>query len=167
MSVAFTRGMQGDDLREGVLATAKHFLGHVVTEGRQNMAATASLCRQAPLTAPRRARGWLALPSSDTLCRSPATMHETGACPANDGNPNLMKWTTFFGVGGSSFISGRPDNRFGLAYFHIGVSSALKDELAPVNLKDESGVEVFYNVAMTPWFRITDVEEGDPNPERR
>jgi hypothetical protein len=27
--------------------------------------------------------------------------------------------------------------------------------LAPVNLKDESGVEVFYNVAVTPWFRIT------------
>jgi beta-xylosidase len=32
MSVAFTRGMQGDDLRDGVLATAKHFLGYAVTE---------------------------------------------------------------------------------------------------------------------------------------
>ena len=30
MSVAFTRGIQGDDLREGVLATAKHFLGSFV-----------------------------------------------------------------------------------------------------------------------------------------
>ena len=34
MSVAFTRGMQGDDLRQGVLATAKHFLGYAVTEAR-------------------------------------------------------------------------------------------------------------------------------------
>jgi beta-xylosidase len=41
MSVAFTRGMQGKDLREGVLATAKHFLGYAVTEAGQNMAATA------------------------------------------------------------------------------------------------------------------------------
>ena len=40
MSIAFIRGMQGDDLREGVLATAKHFLGYAVTEGGQNMAAT-------------------------------------------------------------------------------------------------------------------------------
>jgi beta-glucosidase len=41
MSVAFTRGMQGEDLREGVLVCAKHFLGYGVTEGGQNMAATA------------------------------------------------------------------------------------------------------------------------------
>jgi beta-glucosidase len=41
MSVAFTRGMQEDDLCEGILATAKHFLGYAVTEGGQNMAATA------------------------------------------------------------------------------------------------------------------------------
>jgi beta-xylosidase len=41
MSVAFTRGMQGDDLREGVLATAKHFIGYAMTEAGQNMAAVA------------------------------------------------------------------------------------------------------------------------------
>jgi beta-xylosidase len=41
MSVAFTRGMQGEDLREGVIACAKHFLGYAVTEAGQNMAAVA------------------------------------------------------------------------------------------------------------------------------
>ena len=41
MSVAYTRGLQGKDLTKGVLATAKHFLGYAVTEGGQNMAATA------------------------------------------------------------------------------------------------------------------------------
>jgi beta-glucosidase-like glycosyl hydrolase len=46
MSVAFTRGMQGDDFREGVLATAKHFLGYAVTEGGQNMAAVAVGARE-------------------------------------------------------------------------------------------------------------------------
>jgi beta-xylosidase len=39
MSVAFVRGIQGDDLREGVLATAKHFLGYAVTEGGLNQTA--------------------------------------------------------------------------------------------------------------------------------
>jgi beta-xylosidase len=41
MSVAFTRGLQGEDLAEGVIACAKHFLGYAVTEAGQNMAATA------------------------------------------------------------------------------------------------------------------------------
>jgi beta-xylosidase len=41
MSVAFTRGMQGKDVREGVLVCAKHFLGYAVTDAGQNMSATA------------------------------------------------------------------------------------------------------------------------------
>ena len=40
MSVAFVRGLQGDDLTTGVLATGKHFLGYSMTEAGQNMAAT-------------------------------------------------------------------------------------------------------------------------------
>jgi beta-xylosidase len=46
MSVAYTRALQGEALTEGVLATAKHFLGYAVTEGGQNMAATAVLPRE-------------------------------------------------------------------------------------------------------------------------
>lgn len=38
--VAFVRGLQGEELSSGVLATAKHFLGYALTEGGQNMAAT-------------------------------------------------------------------------------------------------------------------------------
>ncbi len=38
LSVAFTQGLQGEDLREGVIATAKHFLGYATTEAGQNMA---------------------------------------------------------------------------------------------------------------------------------
>jgi beta-glucosidase len=41
MSVAYTRGMQGEDLRDGVIACAKHFLGYAQTEAGQNMAAVA------------------------------------------------------------------------------------------------------------------------------
>ena len=46
LSVAFTKGLQGDDLREGVIATAKHFLGYAMTEGGQNMAATQATARE-------------------------------------------------------------------------------------------------------------------------
>ncbi|WP_199558853.1 glycoside hydrolase family 3 N-terminal domain-containing protein [Paenibacillus antibioticophila] len=38
MSVAFTKGLQGDDLKEGVVATGKHFLGYSYGEGGLNMA---------------------------------------------------------------------------------------------------------------------------------
>jgi beta-glucosidase len=40
MSVAFVRGIQGSDLTQGVLATAKHFLAYALTEAGQNLAAT-------------------------------------------------------------------------------------------------------------------------------
>ncbi len=44
--VAFIRGLQGDDLDTGVIATAKHFLGYAVTDAGQNMAATAVTRRE-------------------------------------------------------------------------------------------------------------------------
>ncbi|MDR1640409.1 MAG: glycoside hydrolase family 3 C-terminal domain-containing protein [Clostridiales bacterium] len=40
MSVAFTKGLQGSDLTEGVAVTGKHFLGYSVTEGGLNMASS-------------------------------------------------------------------------------------------------------------------------------
>lgn len=40
MSVAYTRGLQGDDLGTGVIATGKHFLGYALTEAGQNLGAT-------------------------------------------------------------------------------------------------------------------------------
>jgi len=38
MGVEFVRGLQGDDLREGVVATAKHFVGYGASEGGLNWA---------------------------------------------------------------------------------------------------------------------------------
>lgn len=39
MSVAYTRGLQSDDLRNGVIATAKHFVGYGLPEGGVNLSA--------------------------------------------------------------------------------------------------------------------------------
>ncbi|MGH2411271.1 MAG: glycoside hydrolase family 3 N-terminal domain-containing protein, partial [Chloroflexota bacterium] len=36
LGVAYVRGLQTDDLREGVAATAKHFLGYALSEGGRN-----------------------------------------------------------------------------------------------------------------------------------
>ena len=38
MGVAFVRGLQGDDLAEGVVATAKHLVGYGASEGGLNWA---------------------------------------------------------------------------------------------------------------------------------
>ena len=38
MGVAFVRGLQGDDLRKGVVATAKHLVGYGASEGAKNWA---------------------------------------------------------------------------------------------------------------------------------
>ena len=38
MGVAFVRGLQGDDLSEGVIATAKHFIAYGASEGGKNWA---------------------------------------------------------------------------------------------------------------------------------
>ncbi|MGQ4365572.1 glycoside hydrolase family 3 N-terminal domain-containing protein [Streptomyces sp. SAS_272] len=39
LSVAYTRGLQGEDLTEGVIATAKHFLGYGLASGGINLSA--------------------------------------------------------------------------------------------------------------------------------
>ncbi len=36
LGVAYVRGLQGDDLRHGVVATGKHFLGYAMSEGGRN-----------------------------------------------------------------------------------------------------------------------------------
>lgn len=39
MSVAYVKGLQGDDLKNGVAATAKHFIGYAMGEGGMNISA--------------------------------------------------------------------------------------------------------------------------------
>ncbi|MDQ0957351.1 beta-glucosidase-like glycosyl hydrolase [Streptomyces sp. B4I13] len=46
LSVAFTRGLQGDDLSRGVLATGKHFLGYALPVGGVNTSAYEGGMRQ-------------------------------------------------------------------------------------------------------------------------
>lgn len=80
-----------------------------------------------------------------------------GQLAVSDGNPNPFGWSGFIGIGGAGLLPGRPDDRFGVSYFYYGFSEDLKDSLASLNynLNDESGIEAFYNVAVTPWLNVT------------
>jgi len=73
-----------------------------------------------------------------------------------DDNPSPIRWFASAGISGASPIAGRKADSFGIGYFYLGVSDTLKD-LAPVllPLKDEQGVELYYNVAVTPWCQVT------------
>ena len=73
-----------------------------------------------------------------------------------DNNPSPVRWFASAGISGASQIAGRQADSFGVAYFYLGVSEPLKD-LAPIllPLRDEHGVELYYNMAITPWCQIT------------
>ncbi|MFO0798451.1 MAG: carbohydrate porin [Gemmataceae bacterium] len=82
-----------------------------------------------------------------------------------DGNPNPMRFVANGGVGGRSPIPGRTYDTFGVGYFYLGLSDNFKALAAPVlPQRDEYGVEVFYNLAVTPWARFTtDLQVARPS----
>jgi len=73
-----------------------------------------------------------------------------------DDNPSPIRWFANIGIGGSSPIEGRKLDTFGLGYYYAGLSGSIKS-LAPalLPLRDEHGLEAFYNVGVTPWCHIT------------
>ena len=77
-----------------------------------------------------------------------------GQVGKSDGNPNPLGWYALAGFGGSIPFSVRQNDKFGAGFFYKGLSNTLKDSLKPL-LRDEYGLEVFYNLALTPWLRIT------------
>lgn len=93
-----------------------------------------------------------------------------GQVALSDGNPNPLRWSGLGGLGGSSFIPGRENDRWGFGYFHYGFSDELVSGLSKlgIGLRDEAGVEAFYNLALTPWFRLSgDVQWIHPfRPDR-
>lgn len=74
----------------------------------------------------------------------------------SDGNPNPIAFVANGGVGGRSMLPGRTLDTFGIGYFYLGLSENFKTVARPIRpQRDEFGVEIFYNLAVTPWARIT------------
>jgi len=83
----------------------------------------------------------------------------------SDGNPNPVKWSVLAGLAGNNLLAGRENDRWGVGFFHYGLSRPLLSGLAARRIyrRSEGGVEAFYNWAITPWLRLSaDVQLVDP-----
>ncbi len=81
---------------------------------------------------------------------------------ASFANKDTSPITTFFnaGLGGNGLFKQRRQDEFGFSYAYTGLSSILKDniDLLPLGgrrLRAEHQVEMFYNLHLTPWLRLT------------
>ncbi len=71
----------------------------------------------------------------------------------SDGDANPIHSFYSIGVGGKGIIPERDNDRFGLGYFYtkwsdISLTNAL-------GISNSQGVELFYNIEVTPWLHIT------------
>jgi porin len=79
-----------------------------------------------------------------------------GKLGISDGNPNPVRWNAGGGISGASPIPGRARDTFGVGFYHLEISSALKRSATPLTpLRNEQGVELYYNARVTPWFQFT------------
>lgn len=83
----------------------------------------------------------------------------------SDGNPNPVKWSLLTGLAGNNLFEGREHDKWGIGYYHYGLSQSLIDGLENLKVyrRSEGGVECFYNYAITPWIQISaDLQIIDP-----
>lgn len=75
----------------------------------------------------------------------------------SDGRPNVYRWFFTAGVSGTSFLRSRPSDTWGCGYYLTGISGDLSDASAAVGypMGTESGVELYYNVAVSRWCHVT------------
>jgi porin len=79
----------------------------------------------------------------------------SGQFGISDGNPNRLYWMAIAGVGGTGLIPGRSRDNWGVGYYYAAISPDLKDSLArTLRIRDEQGMEIFYNAAVTPWLAV-------------
>ncbi len=82
----------------------------------------------------------------------------------SDGNPTVQQWAGFFGLGGTGPLPSRTGDRWGLGIFRNSLSGFLVQGLRPfLGVRDEQGLEAFYNVALTPWLHVSpDIQVVQP-----
>lgn len=78
-----------------------------------------------------------------------------------EGNPNPIRWFANLSLVATSPIRRRDKDTVGIGYYHLGASNL--EILTIHGIGDENGFELFYNVAVTPWFHVTpDLQVLDP-----
>ncbi len=75
----------------------------------------------------------------------------------SDGNPNPVRYFYSIGLGGNGIVPGRALDAFGVGFYYIGISNPrFTGPLGTTKfLRDEYGVEAYYNFALTPWASLT------------
>jgi porin len=87
-----------------------------------------------------------------------------------DGNPNPIHHFYSIGLGGKGLVPGRALDTFGLGSYYVDINSP--KFTGPIHtrepLRDEYGIEVYYNAAITPWMKLTpDIQVIRPAQKRR
>ena len=73
---------------------------------------------------------------------------------ASNGDPTFLDYSGYFGISGNPRF--RPQDRFGLAYFHYSLTNELVDDIAfRLPIEDEQGVEAFYTYEFAKGFGLT------------
>ena len=71
-----------------------------------------------------------------------------------DGEVNPVQEFYSIGLGGKGLIPGRDNDSFGIGYYYLAISDKLP-RIIERRTQDEQGLELYYNVAITPWLHIT------------
>jgi porin len=73
----------------------------------------------------------------------------------SDGNPSKLHWSALVGIGGTGLIPGRSRDNWGIGYYYDAPSRDLQKSLSPLlTIRDEQGVEIFYNFAVIPGITV-------------
>jgi porin len=61
------------------------------------------------------------------------------------------------GVGGKGIVPSRPLDQFGIGYYYMDLSNPTFTGIFTTRsaLRDEYGFEGYYNIALTPWMKLT------------
>jgi porin len=81
-----------------------------------------------------------------------------GRFGASDGDANPIHYFYSIGVGGKGVIPKRKLDEFGAGFYYVEISNPTFTGLLENTrsfLRDEYGVEVYYNIALTPWMKLT------------
>jgi len=70
-----------------------------------------------------------------------------------DDKTNPIKWNIAGGIGGTGMFDKRPRDRYGIGIYHIEPSD--KFPLPQLGIKEETGVEMFYNFKLLPEIELT------------
>lgn len=73
---------------------------------------------------------------------------------ASSGDPTFLDYSGYIGISGNP--RSRPQDRFGLAYFHYSLTDELVDDIAfRLPIEDEQGVEAFYTLGLAKGWEVT------------